>query len=81
LDACRFLIAARPGSPPPDRAKLAESFSAEQVDRLLGGILQTPHIDISASGIRQRCRDGRSIRYLVPDPVREYIETHGLYRA
>jgi len=34
---------------------------------------------ISASDIRQRCADGRSIRYLVPRAVEEYIAAHGLY--
>jgi nicotinate-nucleotide adenylyltransferase len=60
---------------------LAESFTAEQVDRLLAGVLNTPQIDISASDIRHRRQQGRSIRYLVPDAVREYIETHNLYAS
>ena len=34
---------------------------------------------ISASDIRERCATGRSIRYLVPDAVAEYITAHGLY--
>jgi nicotinate-nucleotide adenylyltransferase len=34
---------------------------------------------ISASDIRQRCADGRSIRYLVPREVEDYLRTHGLY--
>jgi nicotinate-nucleotide adenylyltransferase len=34
---------------------------------------------ISASDIRRRCTEGRSIRYLVPDAVADYIATHGLY--
>lgn len=37
-------------------------------------------IDISATEIRKRTADHRSIRYLVPEPVRGLIETHGLYR-
>ncbi|MDZ7372538.1 MAG: nicotinate-nucleotide adenylyltransferase [candidate division KSB1 bacterium] len=43
-------------------------------------ILETPLIEISATDIRNRVRQGRSIRYLVPDAVAEYIERHGLYR-
>jgi nicotinate-nucleotide adenylyltransferase len=39
-----------------------------------------PLIGVSASLIRQRCADGRSIRYLVPASVQEIITTHGLYR-
>jgi nicotinate-nucleotide adenylyltransferase len=36
---------------------------------------------ISSSGIRQRVHDGRSIRYLVPEPVERFIEEHALYRS
>ena len=36
-------------------------------------------IDISATEIRERVAKGRSIRYLVPDPVREMIELEALY--
>jgi len=34
---------------------------------------------ISASDIRQRCASGRSVRYLVPSAVADYLATHGLY--
>jgi nicotinate-nucleotide adenylyltransferase len=43
-------------------------------------IIDTPLIDISATTIRKRVKEGRSIRYMVPDAVREYIEKYGLYR-
>lgn len=39
-----------------------------------------PEIDISATEIRDRVNAGLSIRYLVPDPVREIIEREGLFR-
>ncbi len=38
-------------------------------------------LDISASEIRKRVEKGRSIRYLVPEPVRGYIEDNRLYRG
>ena len=38
-----------------------------------------PLLEISSTDIRARCRNGRSIRYLVPEAVRTYIETHRLY--
>jgi len=38
-----------------------------------------PRLDISSSSIRRRAASGRPIRYLVPDPVAEYITSKGLY--
>jgi len=43
-------------------------------------VIEVPGVDISATQIRQRVVEGRSIRYLVPDAVREYIAARGLYR-
>ena len=42
--------------------------------------IEVPALDISATLVRRRVAEGRSIRYLVPDAVREYIAVHGLYR-
>jgi nicotinate-nucleotide adenylyltransferase len=42
---------------------------------------KTTVMDISASRIRQMVAEGRSIRFLVPEAVREYIERVGLYLA
>jgi nicotinate-nucleotide adenylyltransferase len=39
-----------------------------------------PRLDISSSQIRRRVAAGRSIRYLVPDPVAEHIARGRLYR-
>ena len=39
----------------------------------------TTLMDISASRIREMVNNGRSIRFLVPEVVREYIEKVGLY--
>jgi nicotinate-nucleotide adenylyltransferase len=38
-------------------------------------------IDVSASAIRKAVAAGRSIRFLTPQPVVEYIFAHGLYGA
>ena len=42
---------------------------------------QMPGIAVSSTMIRQRVREGQPIRYLVPDPVVDHIDQHGLYRA
>jgi nicotinate-nucleotide adenylyltransferase len=39
-----------------------------------------PRIDVSSSMIRRYVADGRSIRYLVPDAVADYVSREGLYR-
>ena len=43
--------------------------------------LDPPLLDISATGIRERIGDGRSPRYLMPDPVWAEIRRLGLYGA
>jgi len=43
-------------------------------------VVQTPLIEISSSDIRQRVREGRSIRYLVPQEVATYIRQRLLYQ-
>jgi nicotinate-nucleotide adenylyltransferase len=40
----------------------------------------TPLLDISATYIRTCIREGRSVRYLVPEPVFQYLETSTLYQ-
>ena len=43
-------------------------------------LLTVPRLEISSTDIRNRVRDGRSIKYLTPEPVVDYIEREGLYR-
>ncbi len=40
-----------------------------------------PVMELSGTEIRARCQKGRSIRHLVPDSVRTFIEEHQLYRS
>jgi nicotinate-nucleotide adenylyltransferase len=43
-------------------------------------VLDMPMLEISATAIRSRCMQDRSVRYLVPDAVADYIQSHHLYR-
>jgi len=43
-------------------------------------VLEAPLLPISATHIRKNIKEGRSIRYLVPESVREEIERNGYYR-
>jgi nicotinate-nucleotide adenylyltransferase len=55
---------------------------AEQLRRKFDAqitILPARNVEISSTEIRQRVKDGRSIRYLVPRAVEEFIHQHRLY--
>ena len=80
VDECTFVTAARPGFARPDAAVLRRSFSEAQVAKLLAHVLEGPRIDIASTDVRARVQSRQSIRYLVPETVRAYIEEHGLYR-
>jgi len=43
--------------------------------------LEAPLLEISATTIRKLVRDGKSIRYLVPDKVAEEIDKAGYYKS
>jgi nicotinate-nucleotide adenylyltransferase len=43
--------------------------------------LDTLYLDIAASDLRRRVREGLPLRYLVPSPVEIYIREHRLYEA
>lgn len=80
VELCRIVTAARPGWERPDLDILRSRLTQPQIDRLVGDVLATPRIEISGTQIRRRIREGRSVRYLVPDAVREYIQQRPLYR-
>lgn len=77
LDASRVAVAPREGHPRPQRAWIERAFPGRS-ERIV--ILDGPQLGISSTDLRARIRDGRSIRYLVPDAVGAYIADHGLYR-
>lgn len=43
-------------------------------------MLEMPQFGVSSSAVRERAKQGRPLRYLVPHPVAELIETRGTYR-
>lgn len=42
-------------------------------------LLPTTRIDISSTMIREKVKQGKSIRYMLPDAVIDYIEKHSVY--
>jgi len=77
LDLAEWAVGPRPGTPLPERRSLVERFgAAARRIHLLSG----PSLDVSSSAIRRRVASGRSIRYLVPRAVEEFVGDRGLYR-
>jgi len=42
-------------------------------------LLDMPELEIASHQLQERIREGRSIRYLVPEPVRQYVVREGIY--
>jgi nicotinate-nucleotide adenylyltransferase len=63
------------------------ALDLEELDRQVPGLAAATHLldavklEISATDLRSRIRAQRTIRYLVPSPVEEYIREHDLYLA
>jgi len=59
-----------------------DGVSAEGAEPLLDVTYETvavTRVDVSSTDIRRRLREGRSIRYLVPEAVRRIIEVERIY--
>ena len=77
LQACTFIAVSRPG------------YSLERLREIVGGrcpqlldrvhMLEIPALAISSTFIRERAALGKTIRYLTPEPVEQYIKKEGLY--
>lgn len=59
-------------------AEVTHTLAAQSI-HIHWQMLQMPMLGISSSLIRTHCQQQRSIRYLVPEPVRAYIKSHNLY--
>jgi nicotinate-nucleotide adenylyltransferase len=78
VELCRLVAVPRVGYPAPDLGAL-EAIIPGLSEAII--LLDAPHIDITASAIRDRVARGLSIHHLVPEPVERYIREHGLYIA
>src|SRR5438445_2023095 len=72
LQEARFIAATRPGY---DLDRLEKELPHGFGDRV--HLLEIPALAISSTDIRRRVRDGKPVRYLLPEGVARYIEQHG----
>ncbi len=77
LELCHFICARRPGN----------ERNIKETIRYFGDLghekihcLMTPELAVSSTILRHRIELGKSVRYLIPDPVIDLIEQEGIYR-
>lgn len=93
FELCHFVIANRPGTTPvgstsslPDELRDAcrnrWTTMADELKKAPFGLIftaPTTLLDISSTRIRNIIASGKSARYLLPEPVLNYIDRHDLY--
>ena len=89
LDWAHVVVMARPGWQLPEHGPVAQwlddnrlSTATSITERAAGGVLieELRPLAISSTEIRALLDRGRSVRYLMPESVLDYIEQHRLYR-
>lgn len=88
LTLCHLWIGHRPGSITPDIQQPAGELLQQRIAHAAAlthspsgriHVQSTVALDISATYLRQQLQQGFSPRFLLPESVSDYIETHGLY--
>jgi nicotinate-nucleotide adenylyltransferase len=76
VELADLAVARRAGVSDADVAEVMRSLGCE------GGatMLEMPQFGVSSSAVRERAKQGRPLRYLVPDAVAGFIEEKGIYR-
>ena len=77
LEEIKMVAATRPGYDISNLEHLAAEL--KNFDRIVP--VECTRVDISSTGIRRMLKEGKSVRYLVPEGVHELIRDRGLYGA
>ncbi|MER3414236.1 MAG: nicotinate (nicotinamide) nucleotide adenylyltransferase [Armatimonadota bacterium] len=70
----RLAACSRPGFPLEEVVRALPELFARRVEPF-----SAPLLDVSSTDLRRRLREGRSVRYLIPDSVIRFIEETRLY--
>ena len=91
FSSCNFIVMSRPGGYEPEPEKNTPPDFSSFFSFNAGGpwyehrsgrrmyFCRITLLDISSTGVRQALRDGKSVKYLVPDAVARYIQKYNLY--
>ncbi len=85
LDIAHIVVMERPGASLGEWATtLIENQQREigNIHSVNTGAIERQHVTqlaISATEVRKGCKAGRSVRFLLPESVRQYIIEHGIY--
>ncbi|MDI3508053.1 MAG: nicotinate-nucleotide adenylyltransferase [Clostridiales bacterium] len=77
LGLCEFIAATRPGFNNNDIKAQLEHITSRYGKEVYS--VEVPSLAISSTDIRQRIREGRPIKYLLPESVEYYIKKCNLY--
>jgi nicotinate-nucleotide adenylyltransferase len=74
------VVVQRADFPAADFSVLEEFVDERRLAEIQTHLVNMPVVQFSSSDIRQKMREGRSVRYQVPRAVEMYIQTNGLYQ-
>ena len=75
-----FVVALRPGYLDREEINKEIDFLRENFGTKIN-LINTPLYEISSTDLRDRIREGKSLRYLIPKKVLDYIEESGFYKV
>ncbi|MDK7755953.1 MAG: nicotinate-nucleotide adenylyltransferase [Peptoniphilus harei] len=75
-----FVVALRPGYLDREEINKEIDFLRENFGTKVN-LIKTPLYEISSTDLRDRIRVGKSLRYLIPKKVLDYIEESGFYKV
>jgi len=76
VELASLAVARRAGVSEADVGAVMRSLGCEE----RATMLEMPQFGVSSSAVRERAKQGRPLRYLVPDPVASLIEEKEIYR-
>ena len=75
-----FVVALRPGYIDKEEINKEIDFLRENFGTKIN-LINTPLYEISSTDLRDRIHEGKSLRYLIPKKVLDYIEESGFYKG